>query len=111
MEALICICCGDKWETDYYNFYNLCYPCFTQFDRQKMSGRFGTLGFASKNNNQQQQSQQQGQDETFYTESSKLFAESGRCTHQRKITFIEHFETKIDNGEKNINLLGFIQDC
>lgn len=77
VELSECACCHAQYEIYYCNFHNLCDSCFNQFDNQKMRGRFGQLrAFADQGKEDQPKSEPE-----FYTESSKEFIKSGRCTH------------------------------
>jgi hypothetical protein len=86
-----CLCCKANYEVTILNYYNLCDSCFSQFDRQKMNGRFNRNPKSTD----------------FYTESADVYIKSGRCTHQKMTTFSEYLQRKIDNNETHINLLGF----
>lgn len=42
-EPRPCRCCKKEWTPADWNFYDLCDECFSEFDTQKMRGRFSSL--------------------------------------------------------------------
>lgn len=72
-DEITCICCGKRYKRGYWNFYNLCDPCFVQFNQQKMRARMGAVA------------QFLGGKEVKVkdaTESAEEFVSWKRCTHE-----------------------------
>lgn len=84
---LVCKCCNASYEKGTYNFYNLCNPCFNQFDNKKMEARFAPLtglkyDVATRGN----------------SEDSDAFVRGGECTHTEDINLIQSFISALSNS-------------
>ena len=73
-DEITCRCCGEKYKRGGWNFYDLCNPCFIQFDVQKMRGRLGRMGLATLFGIAPHKATD--------TEDSDEFIKSGKCTHK-----------------------------